>query len=264
PLQGIDTGITALANACHYGTHRRNLLADTTDIGFVPLAVPHNNQSGVVLDEWEGKKRFKKADIPVPDGRLCTSEEASKVASKIGFPVALKAVTQALTHKSEAGAVKIGLNDPEEVMTALGQIQQAIHHFNPDIVASHFLVEAMVQNIVAELLVGIHTDPQFGQIMVIAAGGVWVELMQDQSTLLLPTNGVKVLEALHRLKAFPLLQGFRGQPGCDLDQLVEAILRIASFAATHHECLIEMDVNPLLVTTSGVIAADVMIRLTES
>ncbi|MGB5705692.1 MAG: acetate--CoA ligase family protein [Arenicellales bacterium] len=260
PLQGIDTGINALANACRYGIRRHKLMAEKSGIRFTPLTVPSKNQSCMILDEWESKKQLSTAGVSVPKGLLCALEEVSSTAIEVDYPVAVKAASKSLPHKSEAGAVKIGLQNYQEVTAAIAQIQRAVQRFNPDLSVTHILIESMVEDVVAELLVGIDTDPQFGQIMVIAGGGVWVELIKDKSTLLLPTSAPRVLEALQRLKIFSLLQGFRGRPGCNLNQVVEAIMRIAGFAADNKDQIVEMDINPLIVTKNTAVAADVMIR----
>lgn len=263
PLQGIDNGIDALANACRYGMRRHQLMNDPADMGFTPLAVPEGDQNDVLLDEWEGKRRLNATGITVPKGRSCCAEEVIEAANATGYPVVLKAVSRDLMHKSEAGAVRIGLRNDDEVTSGLTQIRNAVQRFDPDLELTHFLVESMIEDVVAELLIGVKIDPQFGQTMVIAAGGIQVELMRDKTTLLLPTNERRVLEALKGLKIYPLLQGFRGRPGCDLEQLMHTIMLIARFATDHHDRIMEMDINPLMVTPDSVIAADVMIRETQ-
>ena len=193
---------------------------------------------------------------------LCNSSELAEAADELGYPVVIKAVSQELPHKSEAGAVKINLQDSTAVEQALNEIQASVLQVRPDISVNQFLVESMIDNVLGELLVGINTDPQFGQIMVIASGGIWVELLKDSATLLLPTNRDRVLRALQSLRSFALLDGFRGKPACDLDLLVDSILSIAQFAEDNCKSLIEMDINPLMITEKKVIAADVMIRET--
>ena len=118
----------------------------------------------------------------------------------------------------------------------------------------------MVDDVLAELLIGIKTDAQFGQILVIASGGVLVELINDSATLLLPTTRYQVKQALQSLKIYPLLNGFRGKRACDLDDLLDTILLICRFAESRQTTLLEMDINPLMVTAKNAIAADVMIR----
>ena len=117
----------------------------------------------------------------------------------------------------------------------------------------------MVENAVHELLVGVQSDPQFGLTMVIASGGILVELYKDSQTVLLPTDAGTVIQALSRLKCHPLLCGYRGR--AHVDKLVDTIMKIAEFAESNSGDLVEMDVNPLMVLPEGAIIADALIRM---
>jgi acyl-CoA synthetase (NDP forming) len=260
PLQGLDSGLDALTLACNYGGKLEQFLQDPDAAEFTTIKVPLGSSASHTLDEWQGKSRLRSAGIDVPVGKLCQPSEVALTADKLGYPLVIKAVSQALPHKSEAGAVKVNLQDSAAALSAILEIQASVLEFRPDITVDRFLLETMVDNVLAELLVGINTDPQFGQIMVVASGGIWVELMNDSATLLLPTNRQRILKALRSLKAYALVQGFRGKPECNLDLVVDTILSISEFAASHRETLIEMDINPLMITADRAIAADVMIR----
>ena len=264
PLQGIDTGIDALSNACHYGMRRQRIIESHADLEFKPLLAPNTDQCGKIWNEREGKTELAASGIAVPSGIVCSEEELASAIGGLRFPVALKILNRDLIHKSDAGGVRIGLQNADEVIRAAIEIRESVKLFDPTITTNKFLVETMVEGIVAELLVGIQSDPQFGQIMVIAGGGVWVELLQDKATLLLPTNEGRIHDALRSLKIYSLLEGYRNQTACDLDELVQTIMRIAQFAVDRHETIIEMDVNPLMVTAKGTVAADVMIRTVQS
>ena len=126
-----------------------------------------------------------------------------------------------------------------------------------------FLVEKMIAGTVAELIIGIKRDEQFGPALVIGAGGRLVELVTDSISLLLPTEKAAVVEALMSLKVAKLLKGFRGKPAGDRQAVVDAILAVAAFAMDHWGTLEELDVNPLIVLREGegVMAADALIRL---
>jgi succinyl-CoA synthetase beta subunit len=126
------------------------------------------------------------------------------------------------------------------------------------------LIESMITDVIAELMVGVNADPQFGQLLVIASGGVLVELLEDACTLLLPSSDEQIRNALRELRCYRLLQGYRGKPAADMDTLIGCIRRLIEFAEERHERLLEMDVNPLLVTAGRCIAADVLIRETIS
>ncbi|MCZ6470078.1 MAG: acetate--CoA ligase family protein [Gammaproteobacteria bacterium] len=262
PLQGLDSGLEALALACEYGHRLRQLRQNPASASFTSIDTPAADSDSQLLDEWQGKARIKAAGIDVPDGVLCSSDEVVSAADKLGYPVVVKLVSNELPHKSDAGAVRLGLADSSSVARAVSEIKVSVAQARPDLVIDQFMVETMVEGVIGELLVGINTDPQFGQIMVIAGGGIWVELMQDSATLLLPTSRERVHAALKGLKSIALFQGYRGKPECDMDAIVETILAIAGFAEDSRHRLLEMDINPLMVSEKRVIAADVMIRET--
>ena len=129
--------------------------------------------------------------------------------------------------------------------------------------SERFMVESMVDGVVAELMVGIARDESFGPHLVVGAGGILVELMSDSVSLLLPTSRSAVLNAINSLSSVKLLLGFRGKPPGDIEAVVDAVMAIASFAEDHWEQLLELDVNPLMVLPQGqgVIAADALIAL---
>jgi len=131
------------------------------------------------------------------------------------------------------------------------------------VMVENFLVEKMVTGAVAELIVGIKRDDQFGPALVIGAGGTLVELIIDSVSLLLPTNRAAVAEAIGTLTVSKLLLGFRGSPAGDVDAVIDAILSIAEFAQEHWDTLLELDVNPLMVLPKGqgTVAADALICL---
>ncbi len=258
PLQGIDSGLDALLNACEYGVRRQAIFTANEENDFERINTPELTADSHIVDEWSAKQLIQSQGIAIPQGQLClTVDEA---VDDIGYPLVVKAVSAEIPHKSEFGAVKVNLLDRQSVEAAMVDIKQSIKSKSPDLEVSQFLVEAMVTDVLAELLIGIKTDPQFGQMLVIASGGVLVEILEDSATLLLPTSRERVLLALKGLRIFPLLNGFRGKPACDLDQLLETILSIARFAQSRHQTLLEMDINPLMVTREKAIAADVMIR----
>jgi acetyl-CoA synthetase len=120
----------------------------------------------------------------------------------------------------------------------------------------------MVEGAVLELLVGVRRDPRLGLGLTVGAGGVYVELLDDSVTLLLPATSAEIREALRSLRIGPVLDGFRGR-SADLDSAVAAVEAVAAFALDHSERLVEVEVNPLLVLPRGAMAVDALIRLAE-
>ena len=115
---------------------------------------------------------------------------------------------------------------------------------------------------VAELIIGLNRDPQFGLALVLGSGGILVELIKDSTVLLLPTSREDVAKALASLRGYRLLQGFRGRPVGDVEAVISAVMAVADYAQAHQHSLLEVDINPLLVLPAGqgVVAADALIR----
>jgi acetyl-CoA synthetase len=174
----------------------------------------------------------------------------------LGFPVVVKVVSASLAHKTEAGGVALNLHSVAEVDMAVASMAH---------LGDRFLVESMAQGVVAEFIVGLHRDPQFGLTLTLGAGGIWVELLQDSRSLLLPLDREAVTAALKALRLWPLLSGYRGQPAADVDALVDAVLAVAAWGLAHADRLLELDVNPLMVLPQGhgVLAVDALIRMRE-
>jgi hypothetical protein len=130
-------------------------------------------------------------------------------------------------------------------------------------ITSEILIEPMITGTVAELIVGIASDPVLGLYLVIGAGGILAELLHDSATLLLPVTRQDVESALNGLRVARLLNGFRGAPAADIPAAIDAILAIQKFALAHAETLHELDVNPLMVRAAGhgAVAADVLLRM---
>jgi acetyl-CoA synthetase len=213
------------------------------------------------LDEVASKRRLADAGVPIPRGIEVAAHDVGRAALEIGFPVVLKAIDPGLLHKSDAGAVAVGLRDVKEVARALERMNSALAA-----PPRAYLVEAMVEGALAEVIVGVKYDASFGHALVMGSGGVLVELVGDTVTLLLPTSREAIAEALGRLRIDRLLRGFRGRPAGDRAGLVEAIVRIGAFAMKERERLLEVDVNPLLVLAEGqgVVAVDALITLADA
>ncbi len=262
PLQGFDSGLNALSNACHYGVSRNRILATRQSKDFSLLSIPDVSQPACFVDEWQGKQRLHQHGIEIPRGFLVKDSEIDQLSSQFEYPLVVKVVCDALPHKSDVGGVTTGIQNVEELKQAISDIRQSVIRTRAEVEIKDFLVEAMVTDIVAELLIGINTDRQFGQLLVIASGGVLVELLADSVTLLLPTSDEHIRNAISSLKCFKLLQGFRGKPAANLDVVVSTIQSLTAFAEANQTSLLEMDINPLMVKRDCCIAVDVMIRET--
>ena len=209
------------------------------------------------LTEPESKSLLARFGIPVTREYLATSrDEAAACAAQIGYPVALKGVARGLLHKSDAGAVRLGLDGRAAVQEAFDAIHEALARsgFGPE-----KFVGCLVQEMVdadAELLLGARHDPQFGPIVVLGAGGILVELVRDVHLIPAPVAPADARAALRRLKLFHLLEGYRGRPRADIDRIVEIAVRVGEMAALLGRALVDLDINPLMVRGDRVVAAD--------
>lgn len=258
PLQGLSDALKALASAAWYHDKRSST---TGAVGALRvLALPELKGEPRVMNEWESKQMLAASGLRIPAGRLVSAAEAPRVAMDMGFPVVVKAVGATLAHKTEVGAVVLNVTSKAAVAKAVsGVVAKAA------VTGDHFLVESMVTGAVAELIVGIKRDDPIGFGLVIGSGGVLVNLVEDSRTLLLPTDRDSIASTLATLKAWRLLNGYRGAPIADCDAVIDAILAIADFADQHRHRLIELDVNPLLVLPrgQGVVVADALIRMCD-
>lgn len=247
PMMGLATALKAISNAADIGAAWRRPPAAPLSAQNAPTDMP-----SAVLDEWSSKAVLREIGVATPEGGIAGSaDEAAALAQRIGFPVVVKGVGDRLSHKTEMEAVKLNLRSADEVRDAA----QSMAHLECD-----FLVEKMVQGSVAELIVGIARDPQFGLYLTVGAGGIMVELWSDTRPLLLPASRDDIRAALLSLRSAPLLTGFRGRPQGAVDAAVEAAFRIGEYALSQAHALDEMDVNPLIVTAERAIAVDALIR----
>jgi acetyl-CoA synthetase len=207
-----------------------------------------------VWDEVRSKAALAAAGVPVPKGRVLTRADLADAALPAPFPLVCKAIGADLAHKTEVGGVALGLTSREALITAADGMAA---------LSDQFLIEEMAGGTVAELIVGVVRDPQFGLFLTLGAGGVFVELLRQTEQVLLPASRADILAALARLPLYRVLEGYRGKPGCDMPALVDAITAIAAWAMAHADRLEEMDVNPLLALPSGAMAVDALIRMRE-
>jgi len=201
------------------------------------------------LDEATAKDMLADHGVTVPRRALVPVEEAAAAAEEIGFPVAVKAT--GLAHKTEVGGVALGLADRDAVAAAARRVAEVGD-------GGRVLVERQVDGAVAELLVTVRLEPPVGWLLTVGAGGALVEVLRDTASLLLPATDDEVAFALRRLTAWPLLAGHRGRPGADVDAVIDAVQALAR-VATSVDGLVEVEVNPLLVTSDGAVAVDALV-----
>lgn len=260
PLPGLDDACAVLARWAAYAEFRRNCERDGPPAP--PLQVsPIESRKRRLLDEWDSKSRLAAAGLSVPAGMVASAAEIGHLTGGFEEALVVKALSADLPHKTEAGAVVLGVRGSREAAAAAERISRNVAAHGRGLRLDRFLIEPMIQDAVGELLVGVKRDPQFGLVMVIAAGGILVELLRDSVSVLLPVSAGDIEAALRRLKSFALLEGFRGRPRADLPAAVAAILAIARYAEANKDRLMELDVNPLLLRPEGkgAVAVDALI-----
>jgi acyl-CoA synthetase (NDP forming) len=205
------------------------------------------------LTEHAGKAALAAFGVNIPRSRVVAPNEVADAAQDIGFPVVIKASGAHLEHKSELGAVVVNVRTAADAEATAQRLSK---------LSDKLLVEQMIGDGVAEILVGMTVDPQFGQVLVIGAGGVLTELLRDTATLLPPFTASSIQAALSRLKVSKLLAGFRGKPAGDVPALVETVLACTRYAQANLNTLVELDINPVIVRPAGLgaVAVDALIR----
>lgn len=246
PMMGLDDALTAFEAAAAIG--RNWARSEEPPEMLSPLVT---GSGARMLGEYEAKQVLKLHGLAVPEGILCKAEDAVAAAEKLGYPVTLKVASAAIAHKTEAGGVVLNLKTAAEVEEAARRMAALA----PDV-----LVERMVTGAVAEIIIGLTSDPQFGTALVVGAGGILTELLKDSVTLILPTTRAEIERALRTLKVWTLIEGFRGKSGDQL-AVIAAVEAVARFADANRGLIEELDVNPLLVRKDGAIAVDALIKM---
>lgn len=254
PMVGLDDCAQALDAAYKIG------MAQTKPVP-APMMLPSDtvvDGTSRLWDEARSKAALQPYGLPVPKGRVVASgKEAEAIADELGYPVVVKAVGEHLAHKSDQGGVHLNLRDGAAVSAAVTSMGG---------ISDRYLVEKMVPGAVAELIIGVSRDEQFGLTLLIGAGGILVELLKDSVPLTLPVTRDEAKAAVSGLRIATLLNGYRGAEPGDIEAVIDSVMAIAAFVADNADRLLELDVNPLLVMRQGegVIAVDALIRMVET
>jgi acetate---CoA ligase (ADP-forming) len=249
PLQGQREALEALDLAASLG----QTWASGNGVQLRKGARPGNLET-TMLAEYEAKAAVAAYGVTVPQACVVGPQQVVEAAEAIGYPVVIKAAGRTLQHKSDVGGVVLNVRSANEARAASQRLSA---------ISATFLVEQMVTDGVAEILIGMTADAQFGQIMLLGAGGTLTELLRDTVALLPPFTADAIQAALGRLKVAALLGGYRGHPAADVPALIELALACARYAEAQLERLLELDLNPVIVRPEGrgAVAVDALIRL---
>jgi acyl-CoA synthetase (NDP forming) len=247
PLCGIESALKAIEIAADIG--QMQAVPPQPLLLPEPVQMPQELRHGYILNEHSAKARLLAHGVPVPEGRFCASAKlAAQAAKTLGFPLVLKGMGHA--HKSEAGAVHLNLRSSQAVAQAAA-----------DMDSNGYLLEQMVTGGVAEVLVAVLRDPAHGFVLTLGAGGVMTEILADVSTRLVPVTAQDVRAALAELRIYPVLCGYRGSLGVNIDALIQAVLGVQSFVLETAAFLEEVEINPLICTPDRAVAVDALITL---
>ena len=254
PMQGIEETLNAVLSAAWWRARCDQLRKNP----YESMAPPTPMAGAVQMNEAEGKAIVQSFGVDIPKGAVTHTDGLTAVAEVIGYPVVLKMIGPGLEHKTEAGAVAVNLKSAAELKDTAKIMIRSVQQFDPKCLSDQFLIEAMADPPVAELVVAIRQDQQFGWVLAIGSGGVFVELIGDVKHLLLPTNAESIEAALRNLKIGKLLNGFRGAEPANFRSLSNQILSLCQQMQKSAPHITEIEINPLFVYSDNIMAVDVL------
>lgn len=230
-----------LVNYIEYDSSRKSLESD----------IPDKTGKGSALSEYESKKELADFGLPVPEQIIARSEkEVEEVGEKLGYPVVVKINSRDILHKTDAGGVKLNIQNAAEAKSAYREILTSCAAYNPKAKLDGVLITGMAKPGV-EIILGVKNDKQFGPMLLCGLGGVFVEVFKDAVLTPCPLSREEALDQLSRLKAFKLLRGYRGSAPCDVEALAEMMVKLGRYAVENKDALDEMDINPVFVYPEG-------------
>ena len=217
--------------------------------------------NGGALSEYDSKALIRAFGVPTTKEELAgDTDTAVAAAERIGYPVALKVNSADILHKTEAGAIRLGLADADAVRAAFEEVTAGARAYDGNARIDGVVVQEMVSGGV-ETIVGVSYDEQLGPFLLFGTGGVMVEVYNDVALRLCPVTREDALEMIDEVQGARLLRGFRGAPAADVDALADTLVRVSQMAARLEGSLGELDINPLMVLPAGqgVKAADALV-----
>ena len=291
-LQGARAGLRAVAHAVRYGQFLTQAAAQaptSADRGAEARSVTHGGgtagagtrsvaaaaarpilegaRTAGALTEYESKQVLRAYGVPCTREILCASgAEAVSAARELGGPVALKVMSPRILHKTEAGVIALNLRDGEAIRRAYDELLDRARRHDPAAPIHGVLCQEMAAGAVADTIVGVLLDPQFGPAVLFGMGGVLVEVLGDRSLGIPPLDRATARRMIGQTRTSRVLEGFRGAPPGDIEALTEVLVRVGELALDWAEELEALDVNPLLVLPEGrgVVAVDALIMLHDT
>ena len=223
-------------------------------------AVPertHGSSQG--LSEYESLNYLKAHGVTIPPQAVAaTADEAVKAAGNLGYPLSVKIHSADIQHKSDVGGVKLNIRDEAELRLAFETVMDNCRKNAPDAKLEGVLLKPMLKAGV-EMIIGVNNDKDFGPMIMVGMGGVFVELFKDVQLAPAPLTREQTKKMLESLNSYPLLNGYRGNPVCDKEALADMLVSISEMAAKGKDSIKELDINPVFVTEEGVAIADALL-----
>ena len=253
-FRSTERAIRAMAEVAAVGQARGRKRREVSKSSSAAPALPRGN----TIAEYRSKELLAVAGIPIPPGALAKDvADAAKIAAKIGYPVVLKAQAASLAHKSDAGGVITNIIDAAALGDAWERLHSNIRRARPDLQLDGVLVETMARPGL-EMIVGARRDPDWGAVLMLGMGGIWVETLRDVQLLPSDADEQTIVAALKKLRGAPLLMGTRGSKPVDLAAIARIAMGLADFLL-HSPEVSEIEINPLLVYPDGALALDALI-----
>ncbi len=252
-LDGTVAGLVAVRNALAYRDFAWSAAvapptapeADVTARWRARLAEPR------ILTEAEGLDLLGDYGVPVVAHEVVgEAEEAVAAAERMGYPVVAKTAEEGLLHKSDAGGVLLNLLDADQVRTAYDDLAARL---GPAVLLAPMVLPEI------ELALGVVSDPQFGSLVLVAGGGVFIEVLGDRQLGLVPIDEPIARRMIAKLAVSPILDGVRGRPAADRAAVAQALVALSDLAADVGDLIAELDVNPLAVGQEGCVALDALV-----
>lgn len=252
-LEGTNTGLRAFRLLFEYRDFRA-----LPPVGSPPLPADDVRErwrsrlgSGEPFSEFEGLAFLRDYGVPVVRTEQAeTAEAAEAAAADIGYPVVMKTASPGILHKSDVGGVKLGLRDGDEVRREYADLAARL---GPQVVIAPMAPQGV------ELALGIVRDAQFGPLILVAAGGILVELLKDRRLGMPPLDEARARILVDGLKSRALLDGIRGAPASDVASVVRAVVALSALAYDLGEHIAALDVNPLIAGPDGCVAVDALV-----
>ncbi len=211
--------------------------------------------SGYFLSEVATYKLLEDYSFPIAPYRVINQINEAKI-NGLKYPLVLKVVSPDIPHKSDLGGIKLNISSREEVISGIEEITTSLKKKEPKAKIEGFLLQEMVQN-GHQMMLGLKQDPIFGTLLMVGMGGIFVELLKDVSWRLAPIDLNEAKRMLRQLKAYPILEGIRGQKKSDIDGLAELLVKLGQFGLENPQ-ITELDINPVFVREDDLLIADAL------